>query len=145
MRAMDSMRLEKSYRLWGTDLNAENTILEAGLNRFVRLNKGEFTGRDALVLQQERGVPNQYCTIEIDADDADAFGNEPVLLDGEVIGRGTAGGYGHFVGKSLMLGYVKTEHAKVGLECHVRVLDQLRPARIIAESPYDPENLALRA
>jgi len=145
MRAMDSMRLEKSYRLWGTDLNAENTILEGGLNRFVRLNKGEFTGRDALVLQQERGVPNQYCTIEIDADDADAFGNEPVLLDGEVIGRGTAGGYGHFVGKSLMLGYVKTEHAKVGLECHVRVLDQLRPARIIAESPYDPENLALRA
>jgi len=145
MRAMDSMRLEKSYRLWGTDLNAENTILEAGLNRFVRLNKGEFTGRDALVLQQERGVPNQYCTIEIDADDADAFGNEPVLLDGEVIGRGTAGGYGHFVGKSLMLGYVKTELAKVGLECHVRVLDQLRPARIIAESPYDPENLALRA
>jgi len=145
MRAMDSMRLEKSYRLWGTDLNAENTILEAGLNRFVRLNKGEFTGRDALVLQQERGVPNQYCTIEIDADDADAFGNEPVLLDGVVIGRGTAGGYGHFVGKSLMLGYVKTEHAKVGLECHVRVLDQLRPARIIAESPYDPENLALRA
>jgi len=145
MRAMDSMRLEKSYRLWGTDLNAENTILEAGLNRFVRLNKGEFTGRDALVLQQERGVPNQYCTIEIDADDADPFGNEPVLLDGEVIGRGTAGGYGHFVGKSLMLGYVKSEHAVVGQECHVRVLDQLRPARIIAESPYDPENLALRA
>jgi dimethylglycine dehydrogenase len=145
MRAMDSMRLEKSYRLWGTDLNAENSVLEAGLNRFVRLNKGEFTGRDALVLQQEQGVPNQYCTIEIDADDADAFGNEPVLLDGEVIGRGTAGGYGHFVGKSLMLGYVKTEHATVGLECQVRVLDQLRPARIIAESPYDPENLALRA
>ena len=145
MRAMDSMRLEKSYRLWGTDLNAENTILEAGLNRFVRLNKGEFTGRDALVLQQERGVPNQYCTIEIDADDADPFGNEPVLLDGEVIGRGTAGGYGHFVGKSLMLGYVKTEHAVIGQECQVRVLDQLRPARIIAESPYDPENLALRA
>jgi dimethylglycine dehydrogenase len=145
MRAMDSMRLEKSYRLWGTDLNAENTILEAGLGRFVRLNKGEFTGREALVLQQERGVPNRYCAIEIDADDADPFGNEPVLLDGEVIGRGTAGGYGHYVGKSLMLGYVKTEHATVGLECQVRVLDQLRPARIIEESPYDPENLALRA
>jgi dimethylglycine dehydrogenase len=145
MRAMDSMRLEKSYRLWGTDLNAENTILEAGLNRFVRLNKGAFTGRDALVLQQEQGVPYQYCTIEIDADDADPFGNEPVLMDGEVVGRGTAGGYGHFVGKSLMLGYVKTEHAVIGRECQVRVLDQLRPARIIAESPYDPENLALRA
>ena len=52
------MRLEKTYRLWGTDLNAENTILEAGLKRFVRLNKGEFTGRDALVRQQEEGIPN---------------------------------------------------------------------------------------
>jgi dimethylglycine dehydrogenase len=145
MRAMDSMRLEKSYRLWGMDLNAENTILEAGLNRFVRLNKGAFTGRDALVLQKNQGVPNKYCTIEIDADDADPFGNEPVLMDGEVVGRGTAGGYGHFVGKSLMLGYVKAENAVIGRECQVRVLDQLRPAFIIAESPYDPENLALKA
>ena len=109
MRAMDSLRLEKSYRLWGTDLNAENSALEAGLNRFVRLNKGDFAGRDALVRQQEEGVPNTYCTIEIDADDADPFGNEPVFMDGEVVGRGTAGGYGHYVGKSLMLGYVKSD------------------------------------
>lgn len=145
LRAMDSMRLEKSYRLWGTDLNAENTILEAGLERFVRLNKETFTGREALVEQQQKGVPNTYCTIEVDADDADSFGNEPVILDGEVIGRGTAGGYGHYVKKSIMLGYVKTDFAKVGTECKVRILDQLRPARIIAESPYDPDNEALRS
>ncbi len=145
MRAMDSMRLEKSYRLWGTDLNAENSILEAGLGRFVRLNKGEFTGRETLVRQQQQGIPQMHCTIEVDADDADAFGNEPVLVDGVVVGRGTAGGYGHSVGKSLMLGYVKAEYAKIGQECQVRLLDQLRPARIIAESPYDPENQALRS
>ncbi len=145
MRAMESMRLEKSYRLWGTDLNAENSVLEAGLGRFVRLNKGQFAGRDALVLQQQAGVPTRFCTIEIEAEDADPFGNEPVLLDGTVIGRGTAGGYGHHVGKSLMLGYVESDHARVGLECHVRVLDRTLPARIVEESPYDPENLALRA
>ncbi len=145
MRAMDSMRLEKSYRLWGTDLNAENSLLEAGLNRFVRLNKGEFAGREALVRQQADGVPNTYCTIEIDADDADSFGNEPVFMDGQVVGRGTAGGYAHFVKKSLMLGYVKTEHAEIGRECQVRLMGELRPARIVAESPYDPENAALRA
>ena len=145
MRAMDSMRLEKSYRLWGTDLNAENTILETGMDRFVRLNKGEFTGREALIKQQQSGVPNRYCTIEIDADDADPFGNEPILMDGEVVGRGTAGGYGHYIGKSLMLGYVKSDFAEIGRECHVRVLDQMRPARIVGESPYDPENKALRA
>ncbi|MGO1118004.1 GcvT family protein [Rhodovibrionaceae bacterium A322] len=145
MRAMDSMRLEKTYRLWGTDLNAENTVLEASMNRFVRLNKENFIGRDALVRQQEAGVPNQFVTIEIDADDADPFGSEPIFIDGEVVGRGTAGGYGHYVKKSLMLGYVRSEFAKPGTECEVRVLDQRRPARIIEESPYDPENEALRA
>ncbi|MEQ8815140.1 MAG: FAD-dependent oxidoreductase [Thalassobaculum sp.] len=144
MRAMDSMRLEKSYRLWGTDLNAENSVLEAGLGRFVRLNKGEFTGREALVRQQADGVPNTYCTIEIDADDADSFGNEPVFMDDQVVGRGTAGGFGHHVGKSLMLGYVKTEFAEIGRECQVRLMGELRPARIVPESPYDPDNEALR-
>ena len=145
MRAMDSMRLEKSYRLFGTDLNAENSILEAGLDRFVRLQKGPFIGKDALTSQIEAGIPNKYCTIEIDADDADSFGNEPVFMDGEVVGRGTAGGYGHYVGKSLMLGYVKSAYAEVGRDCHVRLMGELRAARIIDESPYDPDNEALRA
>ena len=62
-----------------------------------------------------------------------------------MVGRGTAGGYAHFVKKSLMLGYVKTEHAEIGRECQVRLMGELRPARIVAESPYDPENAALRA
>jgi dimethylglycine dehydrogenase len=144
IRAMDSMRLEKSYRLWGTDLNAENSVLEAGLDRFVRLQKGPFTGKDALTRQLESGIPNRFCTIEIEADDADAFGNEPVFMDGEVVGRGTAGGYGHHVRKSLMLGYVRSDRAEIGRGCQVRILGDLRPARIIAESPYDPENTALR-
>ena len=145
LRAMDSMRLEKSYRLFGTDLNAENTILEAGLDRFVRLQKGPFAGKDALTGQIEEGIPTRFCTIEIDADDADSFGNEPVYVGGEVVGRGTAGGYGHHVKKSLMLGYVKTAHAEVGTACRVRLLGDLREARIVAESPYDPNNEALRA
>jgi len=145
LRAMDSMRLEKSYRLWGTDLNAENSVLEAGLDRFVRLQKGDFVGKDALTRQIEAGIPNRFCTVEIDADDADPFGNEPIFMDGEVVGRGTAGGFGHHVQKSLMLGYVQAAHAEIGRECHVRILGDLRPARIVAESPYDPENLALRA
>ena len=146
MRAMDSMRLEKSYRLFGTDLNAENSILEAGLDRFVRFDKNaDFTGRAALLAQREQGVPNAYRTIEIDADDADPFGNEPVYIDGAVAGRGTAGGYGHHIGKSLLLGYVRSDVAEIGRDCEVRVLDQRRPARIVAESPYDPDNAVLRS
>ncbi len=144
MRAMESMRLEKTYRLFGTDLNAENTILEADLGRFVRLNKGNFVGQEALVKQQAAGVPRKYVTIEIDAVDADSFGNEPVFIGNEVVGRGTAGGYGHYVKKSLMLGYVNTQHAAVGTKCKVRILGELRDAKIVAESPYDPENNALR-
>lgn len=148
MRAMDSMRLEKSYRLWGTDINAENSLLEAGFSRFMSKRKEDFIGKAALDAQLAAGVPNQYCTLEIGvdpSDPADPFGNEPIIVNGEVIGRGTAGGYGHHIGKSLLLGYVKTDMAKEGLECQVRVLDGLRPARIIGESPYDPENTALRS
>lgn len=145
MRAMDSMRLEKSYRNWASDLNQENTILEASMDRFVRLNKGEFTGRDALVRQQQEGVPNRFCTLEVDADDADSLGNEPIMIDGEVIGRATSGGFGHYVKKSLMMGYVRSDVAQDGQEVKVRLLDQFRPARIIPESPYDPENTALRS
>ena len=145
LRAMDSMRLEKSYRMWGTDLNAENSILQAGLSPFVRMNKGEFIGRDALASEKADGAKLSYVTIEVDADDADCFGNEPIIMDGKVVGRGTAGGFGHFVNKSLLLGYMDAEQAEVGAACEVRVLDGLRPAKIIPHSPFDPDNEHLRA
>ena len=144
-RAMDSMRLEKSYRMWGTDLNAENSILQAGLSPFVRMNKGEFVGRDALASEKADGSKLSYVTIAVDADDADCFGNEPIIIDGEVVGRGTAGGFGHFVDQSLLLGYMQTDKAVVGTEVQVRVLDGLRTARVIPHSPFDPENEHLRA
>src|SRR3546814_15719072 len=114
MRAMDSMRLEKSYRLWGTDLNAENSLLEAGLDRFVRLNKGAFTGRDALVRQQAEGVPKTFCTSEYDAAEADGIGNEPVDMEGLVVWVGPSGRYGNFVGKSVMRGAVRTDDVGLG-------------------------------
>ena len=148
MRALDALRLEKSYRLWGSDLNSENSLLEAGLVRFLSKRKGAFVGKEALEAQRTAGVPRCYCTLEVDIDPddpADAFGNEPIIVDGEVIGRGTAGGYGHHIKKSLLSGYVQTDWAKEGLDCQVRVLNSLRPARIIAESPYDPDNQALRS
>jgi len=145
LRAMDSMRLEKSYRMWGTDLNAENSILQAGLSPFVRMNKGEFVGRDALASEKADGSKLSYVTIAVDADDADCFGNEPIIIDGEVVGRGTAGGFGHFVDQSLLLGYMQTDKAIVGTEVQVRVLDGLRTARVIPHSPFDPENEHLRA
>jgi dimethylglycine dehydrogenase len=146
IRAMDSLRIEKSYRLVGTELSIEYAALESGLHRFVRLNKGDFIGRDALVAWQQRGFSNQFVTLEVGAvTDADAIGNEPLYRNGEMVGRATAGGYGWRVGKSLALGFVRPELAGDGTELEIEVLGERKPAMIVPESPYDPDNAALRA
>lgn len=143
MRAMDSLRLEKSYRMWGQDLTREYTPLEAGLDRFVKLDKGEFTGREALLRQKEAGVPQEFVTMEVHGvNDADPLGNEPLYRNGEMIGRATAGAYGHHVGKSLAIGYVKT--GSVGDDMEIEILGSRYAATVIGESPYDPENESLR-
>ena len=80
MRAMESMRLEKSYRMWGSDMTRDYTPFETGLDRFVRLNKGEFVGREALLKQQAAGVPNHFVTLQVhEVTDADPLGNEPLF------------------------------------------------------------------
>src|SRR5690554_6033937 len=115
MRAMDVLRIEKSYRMWAGDLTRDYSALEAGLDRFVRLNKGEFRGRDALVRQQQEGVARQLVTLEVFPEVrggrpiADAGGNEPLYRDGKMVGRATSGIYGHNCGKSLALAYVSSE------------------------------------
>ncbi|MCH9000381.1 MAG: FAD-dependent oxidoreductase [Proteobacteria bacterium] len=146
IRAMDALRIEKSYRLIGTELSIEYAAFESGLERFVHPNKGAFIGRDALVAWQQRGFKNRFVTLEVgEITDADPIGNEPLFKDGEMVGRATAGGYGWRVGKSLALGFVKPELAEAGSELQIDVLGEMKPAVIIEESPYDPENEKLRA
>ena len=92
IRAMLSMAVEKSYRLVGRELSIEYSALESGLDRFVHPNKGEFVGRDALVRWREKGFANRFVTLEVDGvTDADARGSEPILRDGELVGRATYG------------------------------------------------------
>ena len=146
MRAMESMRLEKSYRMWGTDLSIEYSPFEAGLDRFVRMNKGEFIGRVALERQMAAGIPNRFVTLEVhDVGDADPLGNEPLYVGGQLVGRATAGCYGHVLGKSLALGYVKTAQAEIGTALEIEILGQRRRATVLVESPLDPDNHKLRA
>jgi dimethylglycine dehydrogenase len=147
MRAMESLRLEKSYRMWGTDLSPDYTPYEAGLDRFVRLNKGSFIGKEALERQLKNGVPHRFITFEVhDVKDADALGNEPLFdAKGTLIGRATAGYYGHALGKSLGLGYVKPEFASVGSDLTIEILGERKRATVLVDSPYDPENKELRA
>ena len=145
MRAMDSLRIEKSYRMWAQDLTREYTILEAGMDRFVSFDKGDFLGRDALLNQREAGVPRQFVTIAVDEiDDADAGGNEPLWKGDKMVGRATAGAFGHYIGQSLAIGYIDAGFGAVGTELEIEILGKRYPAQVIPESPHDPENERLR-
>jgi dimethylglycine dehydrogenase len=144
-RALDSMRLEKAYRLWGPDMSSQYTPLEAGMERFVRFDKGDFIGRDALLREQERGSTKRLCCLVVDAADADAHGYEPLFAEGRLVGAVTSGGYGHTLGSSLALAYVEPEYSTPGTELQVRILGEQRAARVVVEPPYDPQNARLRA
>jgi dimethylglycine dehydrogenase len=147
MRAMESLRMEKSYRMWGSDMTPDYTPFEASLERFVRMKKADFIGRQALERQQAAGVPNRFVTLEVHGvTDADPLGNEPLFdKGGRMIGRATSGYYGHHLKKSLAIGYVKADYAEVGTPLGIEILGERKQATVVPESPYDPENLALKA
>ena len=146
IRAMNSLRIEKSYRLIGTELSIEYAALESGLDRFIQQNRGDFIGREGLSAWQARGFANAYVTLEVgEIDDADALGNEPIFDNsGAMVGRATAGGYGWRLGKSLALGYVRPDLAAVGTELQIDILGKMHPCKILADSPFDRENTRLR-
>ena len=146
IRAMTAMAVEKSYRLIGRELSIEYAAYESGLDRFVHPNKGAFLGRDALVQWRETGFNYRFVTMEIhDVTDADARGSEPVLLGSEMVGRATSGGYGWRTGQSLALAMVRPDLGETGSQLTLSILGRPHPATVIAESPFDPENLRLRA
>ena len=145
IRAMDSLRIEKSYRLPGRELSIEYAALESGLNRFVSENKGDFIGRDGLAEWKSKGLSYGFVTLEVhNVKDADALGNNPIYLDGKVIGRATSGGYGHRIKKSLVLAMINPSLIKTGLKVKIDILGTKYDASIINESPYDPSNEKLR-
>ncbi len=141
-RALESLRLEKGYRLWGADMSADYTPLEAGLERFVAFDKGDFIGRKALL---EREPRIRLVTLVVDADDADAHGYEPVYIDGELETYVMAGGYGHTVGKSIALAYLPLEHAAEGTEAEIEILGERRAARVVPDALVDPTGERLRS
>lgn len=147
MRAMESLRMEKSYRMWGSDMTPDYTPFEASLDRFVRMNKGEFIGRAALERQLAAGVPNRFVTLEVHGvSDADPLGNEPLFdSGGRMIGRATSGYYGHHLQMSLAIGYVRAEFAEPGTPLAIEILGERKQASVLRESPHDPDNLELRA
>ncbi len=146
IRAMDSLRIEKSYRLIPRELSIEYAALESGLDRFVHLNKGDFVGRDKLTEWQQQGFKNTFVTLEVhDVTEADARGSEPIYKDGELVGRATSGNYGWRLGKSLALAMLPPDLAALGNEVEIEILGKRHPATVIPESPFDPDNERLKA
>ena len=145
IRAMDSMRLEKSYRMVGTELSIEYSAYESAMDRFVKPDKGNFVGRDALLAWHTAG--NNYLLVTLvvsDVDDADALGNNALFKDGEIIGRATGGGFGFRIDRSLALRMVRPELADLGTELEIEILGKNYPATVVADSPFDPKNERLR-
>lgn len=146
IRAMDSLRVEKSYRLIGTELSIEYAALESGLDRFVHPGKGEFIGREGLLAWQEQGFNNSFVTLEVHGiTDRDPLGNNPIRRNGELVGRSTSGNYGFRLEKSLALAMVKPDLAEPGTELEIEILGDRYEATVLEESPYDPKNERLRA
>ena len=148
IKAMSSLSIEKSYRLVPRELSIEYNAYESGLDRFVHPNKGQFIGRDALVEAKQKGLGWNFITMEVHGvgdGDSDARGSEPLYRKGQLIGRATNGGYGFRVNRSLALGMVHPDCSAIGTELEIKILGKLFNATVISESPYDPENSALRA
>ncbi len=146
IRAMNSLRVEKSYKLIGTELSIEYSPYESGLDRFIHPNKGNFIGLDKLNKWREKGFKNKLVTLEVhNVKDADVLGNNPIYENNTLVGRATGGDFGFRIGKSIALGMVKPELSNVGQKLKIDILGTLFDATILDESPYDPENKLLKA
>ena len=144
MRAQDSLRLEKGYAVWSLEFSQSYTPAMSGLDRFIAFDKGEFIGRDAALAERAAGPSQRLVLLAIDALDADVTGFEPVSVGTRKVGFITSGAYGHHVMQSLGLAYVDRSIAEKPAPLTVHVVGEPRPARILAEPPYDPKGLKLR-
>jgi len=146
MRALLSLRLEKNFPTWYRELRPIYGPFEAGLERFVALDKGAFIGAEAARREKESGGERRRVSMVIDAADADVLGDEPIWYQGKVVGWVTSGGFGHFVELSLAQGYIPSaiasDAAADGFE--VEILGERRAARILAKPPFDPEGTRMR-
>ena len=144
MRAMMSLRLEKSFGSWLREYKPDYTPAETGLDRFVSFKKNDFIGRDAAVEARDNPPPRRLSTFVVEAEDADVVADEPIWKDGAVVGFVTSGGYAHFVERSVALGFVPTEMIAEGARFEIEILGELRPATLITQALLDPEGARMR-
>jgi dimethylglycine dehydrogenase len=140
--AVNSMRIEKGYKAWSTELTNELNPLEADIARFVNFNKDDFVGKAALLAQAPR--PFKIVYAEVTATDTDTRGSEPVLDQDRCVGVTTSGAYGHRVKKSLLFACVEPQFAAPGSAFDVLIQGARHRATVLAQPAYDPGNLRMR-
>ncbi|MCR6500044.1 FAD-dependent oxidoreductase [Shinella sp. CPCC 101442] len=146
MEALDSLRIEKSYRAWKGDLSTDYTILQGGLDRFVDWGKPDFKGKAALEREKQQGVTKRFVTLTVEAGDCDAPYMSTLWHDGKVVGETTSGNWGYRIGKSIALGMLKAELAVPGTEIEVEIYGDRFKATVQPDGPlFDPNNERLRA
>ncbi len=144
-RAIDSLRLEKGYRVWGADIDPAHTPYEAGLGFCVKLDKpGGFLGREALVAQKAAGVAQKLVCLVLDDRTAVALGNEPVRIGDDVVGRVTSGGLGFTLGVSIAFAYLPLSHVAAGTEVEVAIFGTWVRATVTPDPLYDPTSTRVR-
>jgi len=145
MRAMMSLRLEKSFGAWMREYRPEYTPAETGLDRFVDFRKNDFIGRDAAMRERDAPPARRLCTFVVDARDADVWADEPIFAGDEVVGFVTSGGYAHYSGKSVALGFAPVDRIAEGAEFAIEILGERRPATLVLDPVLDPQGARMRS
>jgi 4-methylaminobutanoate oxidase (formaldehyde-forming) len=144
-RAIDALRLEKGYRVWSTDITPDETPFEAGLGFAVALDKEpEFIGRDALVAAKAAGPRKRLRCLVLDDPRSVCLGNEPVRIDGEIVGRVTSGGFGYAVERSIAYAYLPPD-AAIGTRGEIDVFGEWIGFEAVREPLWDPAHERIRA
>ena len=143
-RALNAMRIEKSFGTWAREYRPIYGPFEAGLGRFVDLEKGEFIGRSAAAEEKESGGALRLVGFKVEAGDADALGDEPIWHDGKVVGWVTSGAFGHRAGASLALGYVPAALADADSGFEIEIIGERHRATRLAGAAFDPSGALMR-
>ncbi|MGC3937069.1 GcvT family protein [Roseobacter sp. EG26] len=139
MRAMMSLRLDRFFGSWMAEFSPDYTAAETGLDRFISFRKNEdFIGRAAAEKEKSEGPARRLVSFEVDAEDADVQGYEPIWLDGSVVGFCTSGGYSHHAEKSIAFGFLPADQVEKAPDVMIEILGQMRPAKVITRPLFEP-------
>jgi dimethylglycine dehydrogenase len=144
-RAVESMRMEKGYLHWKTDILTEYDPYETGLDRFVKMDKEDFIGKSALKKRILDGPSHKLVSLDVDCTHAAAHGGAPVIVDGNIVGTVTSGDWGYRVGKNLAYAFVLPDFATLASKVTIEILGDLISAKVIEAGPYDPAYEKIRS